>query len=64
LRALENGGNVQGGESALVKLSAVSTAEGGQNLNKTKLLWEPYLERSPKTQITQGANAMPQKQST
>jgi signal transduction histidine kinase len=45
LRALENGGDAQGGDSALVKLSAISTAEGIQILNKTKLLWEPYLVR-------------------
>jgi two-component system, chemotaxis family, sensor kinase CheA len=45
LRALENGGVAQGGDSALVKLSAISTAEGIDILNKTKLLWEPYLAR-------------------
>jgi hypothetical protein len=56
--------DAQGGDGALVKLSAISTIEGIQNLNTTKLLWESYLEQSSKTQITQGANAMPQKQST
>ena len=45
LTAFEQGGMAQGGDQKTVYLTAITSPEGKEILNKARNIWEPYLDR-------------------